>query len=54
MKSKKGNGKGTQAVKRGMKDLPVCDAKARNATGGSFNNVAKSLGDALATAARKG
>jgi hypothetical protein len=55
MKSKKRSGKGTQAGKRGIKDLPVSDAKAKNAKGGSaVSDVMKNFGSALQTAARGG
>lgn len=57
MKSKKSNGKGKPAGKRGVKDLPVSDAKAKNAKGGmgsAVSEVMKNFGGALQTAARGG
>jgi len=57
MKSKKSSGKGKQAGQRGIKDLPVSDAKAKNTKGGAFpNSVGTAIGDvakAVATAAQK-
>ncbi len=54
MKSKKSSGKGEQAGKRGIKDLPVSDAKAKDAKGGgSLSGTLKSIGDGLQTMARK-
>jgi hypothetical protein len=46
MKSKKSRGKGKQAGKRGIKDLPVSDARAKDAKGGGFSmgGVFKSIG----------
>jgi hypothetical protein len=52
MKPRTSNGKG-KAGKRGTKDLPVSDAKARNPRGGSIGSVIKSIGDGLSTLARK-
>ena len=55
MKSKKNSGEGKQAGKRGIRDLPVSDAKAKNAKGGSaVSDTFKRFGDALQTAARGG
>jgi hypothetical protein len=59
MKSKKrSSGKGKPAGKRGVKDLPVSDAKAKNAKGGvlssAISEVMKNFGGALQTAARGG
>jgi len=55
MKSKKNSRKGKQAGKRGIKDLPVPDARAKNAKGGgSVSEVMKNFGQALNTAARGG
>jgi hypothetical protein len=54
MKSRKSNGKGKPAGKRGIKDLPVSDAKAKNAkAGGSVTGAIDSIGRALGTVARK-
>jgi hypothetical protein len=53
MKSKKSSGKGKRSGNRGIKDLPVSDAKAKNTKGGSaISNVIKNFGNALNTAAR--
>jgi hypothetical protein len=53
MKSKKVSGKGKRAGKRGIKDLPASDAKAKNPKGGSaVSEVMKNFGGALQTAAR--
>ncbi len=56
MKSKKSSGKGKQVGKRGIKDLPVSHAKAKDAKGGmgSLNSVLKGIGDGLGSMARKG
>jgi hypothetical protein len=59
MKSKKSNGKGKQAGKRAINDLPVSDAKAKDAKAGgslsgSLSHTVRSIGDGLAQVARKG
>ena len=56
MKSKKSSGRGKPAGRRGIKDLPVSDAKAKNAKGGAsaLSETIKSVGSALGTAARSG
>jgi hypothetical protein len=54
MKSKKSSGKGKQAGKRGIKDLPVSDAKAKNAKGGgSVSRALDGIFKAATTAAQK-
>jgi hypothetical protein len=56
MKSKQSRGKGKRSGNRGIKDLPVSDAKAKDAKGGilghAINDVVKKIGSALNTAAR--
>jgi len=65
MKPKKSSGKGKRSGNRGIKDLPVSDAKAKDAKGGLFpemqvmqtlssqtSEVLKSIGNAINTAAR--
>jgi hypothetical protein len=56
MKSKKVRGEGKPAGKRGVKDLPVSGARAKNTKGGfsAVSEVVKNLGSAQQTAARGG
>jgi hypothetical protein len=57
MKSKQSSGKGKRSGNRGIKNLPVSDAKAKNTKGGmgsAISDVMKNFGNALNNAARKG
>ena len=54
MKSKKSSGKGKRASKRGIKDLPVSDTKAKNAKGGgSVSSALDGIFKAASTAAQR-
>lgn len=55
MKPKQSNGKGKRTGNRGIKNLPVSNAKAKDAKGGStVVSVMNAVGSALQSVARKG
>jgi hypothetical protein len=62
MKSKQSSGKGKRSGNRGIKNLPISDAKAKDTKGGDLaigmlqnavSDVLKSVGAGVSTAAKK-